>query len=305
MRARLIRAALSLYPADIRQRYGDELADLLTQSPTPGRDLADVTWCALTERRETLTMSGARVRAGALTLFKVLIAPFAFGMLLLTLMLVTGQILNLAHGAGFIPDEPYELPGIGGMQWLDPIFFAATVVPAALIVAWLGRRLGRTDQITAPAVVVPVALTLGFAAVAGLPGVGQALGETMPAAMAAATVWGVTIIALIVVVAALREDGRRALANLTAIVGAFIVLQLSCITYVVTAISADRAPRQHALWWYLSMISGIDPGLVDGANQQLADAMKGGPAVLTLCTVFALAVTAVTVKQRQLVAESA
>lgn len=303
MRARLIHAALSLYPAHIRERYGDELADLLTHSPTPGRDLVDVTWCALTDRRETLTVP--RALAGALTLVKLLVAPFAFGMLLLTLMMVIGQILNLAHSAGLISYEPYELPGIGGMQWLDPIFYAAAIVPAALIVRWLGRRLGRAEQLIAPGVVVPVALTLGFAAIVGVPGVGQALGETMPAAMAAATAWGLAMIALIRAVALLRERGRSTVASFTAVVGAFIVLELSAITYVVTAIPADSAPRQHALWWYLSMITGIDTGLVDSANGQLADAMKGGPGVLTLCTVFVFALTAVAEKQRQLVAKSA
>ena len=43
-----------------------------------------------------------------------------------------------------------------------------------------------------------------------------------------------------------------------------------------------------------SAISGVDPGLVDGAYLQLSDAIKFLPAVLAVCTVFALTVTALT-----------
>ncbi|WP_412538370.1 hypothetical protein R8Z50_21255 [Longispora sp. K20-0274] len=39
-----------LYPAEIRDRYGAEITELLDRSATPVRDLADVAWCAAVER---------------------------------------------------------------------------------------------------------------------------------------------------------------------------------------------------------------------------------------------------------------
>lgn len=51
---RLHRAVLALYPPAVRKRYGEEIAALLEASPTPGRDLADVAWSALTDRAEKL-----------------------------------------------------------------------------------------------------------------------------------------------------------------------------------------------------------------------------------------------------------
>ncbi|MFC7484596.1 hypothetical protein ACFQX7_37625 [Luedemannella flava] len=36
MHARLIRAVVALYPAAMRERYGDEIADLLVRSRRPG-----------------------------------------------------------------------------------------------------------------------------------------------------------------------------------------------------------------------------------------------------------------------------
>ncbi|WP_213450859.1 hypothetical protein [Rhizomonospora bruguierae] len=42
-------------------------------------------------------------------------------------------------------------------------------------------------------------------------------------------------------------------------------------------------------WW--------DPGLVDGAYRQLADSIKVLPPMLTMCTVFLLAVVGVTARR--------
>ncbi|WP_162907672.1 hypothetical protein, partial [Allorhizocola rhizosphaerae] len=52
-----IRLVLGLYPAHVRDRYGEEIADLLRHSPTPARDLANVAWTAMTEPGDTPTMT--------------------------------------------------------------------------------------------------------------------------------------------------------------------------------------------------------------------------------------------------------
>lgn len=43
MRRWLLDGVVALYPRAIRERYGEEITDLLTNSPTPVRDLGD--WC--------------------------------------------------------------------------------------------------------------------------------------------------------------------------------------------------------------------------------------------------------------------
>lgn len=50
MRRWLVNGVVGLYPRTIRERYGEEISDLLVNSPTPVRDLADVAWCALRDR---------------------------------------------------------------------------------------------------------------------------------------------------------------------------------------------------------------------------------------------------------------
>jgi hypothetical protein len=47
-------AVLALYPPALRERYGEEIAELLEQSRTPIRDLADVARSALAERAAKL-----------------------------------------------------------------------------------------------------------------------------------------------------------------------------------------------------------------------------------------------------------
>lgn len=302
MRARLIRLAVSLYPRRVRDRYGDELTDLLEQSTTPGRDLADVIWCALTDRggaadpKEVPIMS--RIRAAALTVAKLLCAPIVCALVLVVLMAALGAALNVGFQSGLLTFE-------NGTERLVQNAYAAMVLPAGLIIWWLGRRLGRGPAPTRSGVVVPVGLALGFAAFALIPEVGQALGEDPPSSVLAAACWCAGLIVLLRIRTALVAAGRGALAAVTATLGSLVVLQLSCIGYVLTALPPERAPRQYAMLWYPSVMSGIDPGLVDDGYLQLADAMKLGPAVLTLSTVLALAVVTVTAKRPQPVLQSA
>jgi hypothetical protein len=47
------------------------------------------------------------------------------------------------------------------------------------------------------------------------------------------------------------------------------------------------------------VITGIDPGLVGDPAGELAEALKGLPAVLTISTAFALTVVAATAKRQR------
>ncbi|MGW4498232.1 hypothetical protein ACWENR_06390 [Micromonospora sp. NPDC004336] len=289
----LIRRVLALYPRAIRERYGPELADLLARSPRPGRDLVDVAWCALSDRVAggPRALTSARTRHHLATLAKLVCAPLGFGFALLLLMAGAGQVLNLLGSTDI------------DVVAVTPVVFAAMVVPVGLLALWRGRAVARTGRIAAAGLVVPVALTVGLLGVASVPGLGQSLGETLQSSVLATLCWCVGVLAVGRLAAALGARGRPVLGRLTSMVGALVVLQASTIAYVLTAIPAPIAPRQDALWWYPSVVSGYDPGLVDAGVGQLSDALKGLPAVLTVCTVFALSAMATAADRREPAAE--
>lgn len=290
MRRRLIPAVLALYPPAVRDRYGDEIAELLTDSATPARDLADTAWCALRDRaaHRTETLTVPQARTAAFTLFKLLITPFAFGVLLLTMLALTGMAVDLStlHEAG-------------------PYAFTLIIVLALLPAWWLGRWMARTEPIAASAVVVPVTLGLGLAGIAAVPYLGVAVGEVRAGTLAAAACWAGGAIALGLGVRALLRRGRRAAAWIAGGFGALLLMEAATAAYVLTALSPERAPRRFAPLWYPSSVTFWDPGVVDGAYRQLEDSIKGLPPVLTMCTVFVLAVAGVTARTPRPAPESA
>lgn len=275
MSPRLIRAVLAVYPRRVRERYGEELSDMLAGSPHPLRDLADVARCALADRltepiRSRPTMSS--IRQPVLTLVKLVIAPLAFGIGMLMLTMVTGPLGNLIP----LPEHAHMAA------------YSLAVAPVALVALWLGRSMARTERISYPVVVAPVAMTLGIIGFARIPdpGPGQALGERFTGTVAATVVWCIGLIVLMTAARAL--SGSRARVWTVGLLGGFVLLELACIAYMLAAVTPDEAPRHYALWWYPSMISGVDPGLVMGSPYMLQDLMKGLPAVLTVSTFFAL-----------------
>ncbi|MFI7425891.1 hypothetical protein ACIBPB_02775 [Micromonospora sp. NPDC049836] len=282
MRARIIRAVLALYPAAIRERYGDEIAELLAASDTPVRDLADTARCAVHDRltRRPGTISVAQARTAAFTVIKLVIAPLAFGVLLL-LLLTTAGLLADATGA-------YEAAPYG---------YALAVALAAASMWWFGRWMARSEQIVAAAVVVPAALALGVAAISAVRPVGEVLGEVRAGSLAAVACWALGALVLGWAVRALLRRGRRAAAWLIGGIGALLLLDAVTAVYVFTALPAERAPRHNAPLWYLSTMSWWDPGLVDGAYRQLEDSIKMLPPMLTMCTVFLLAVVGVSARR--------
>jgi hypothetical protein len=98
-RNRLVHVVLALYPRRVRDRYGAEIIELLTHSPTPGRDLADVAWCALADRGASLTMSHTRPQLLRLT--GLLAAPLASGVALATVAGMAVAVLGVVEGFGY------------------------------------------------------------------------------------------------------------------------------------------------------------------------------------------------------------
>ncbi|MBE1492259.1 hypothetical protein [Plantactinospora soyae] len=280
--ARLVATVLALYPRPIRERYGAEIADLLTHSPTPVRDLADVTWCALADRvvRGAQALTLARARTGVFILAKLLLIPLGLTIALLVLMVAAGPPLNLMVALDIDVERTASM------------VHSLSILPLGLLAWWLGRRLGRSGAVPAAWALAPTALAVGLLALAALPGVGVILGETPDSATLAILCWSAGTAVTCRLLRTALVHRRVARAWLTGLGGGLVLLTLSTIGYVWSAIDAARAPRGSAPYWYLSAISGIDPGLVDDTHLQLADAVALLPSVLTACTVYAFALTA-------------
>lgn len=125
----LARALLRLYPAPVRARYGDEMADLLARSVTPLRDLADLLWCALIERTEHLFMIALRRRRwwlplpalalGGLALAQPDWYPALIPLLLLAVAVPAGMWLGRRAGTDWW-QHPVAATALIGLAWLMP-----------------------------------------------------------------------------------------------------------------------------------------------------------------------------------------
>ncbi|GHJ46819.1 hypothetical protein Cs7R123_41610 [Catellatospora sp. TT07R-123] len=294
MRRRLITLVLALYPRGIRERYGDEIADLLHDSTRPWRDLADVTWCALgdrvTHRAETITM--ARARTTALRAAWLLASPAALTAVLVAFMAAAGPALFLAERFTRVDEH--------AAHTAYAVMVLPTAALAALLGAWTGRRGVARAWLT-----VPVAMALGLVAIASVPGAGQILGEHTGASAAAIALWAAGTAALARLSPAPGERGRGRWRRPAQVLGALAVLELATMAYVLISLDQVRAPRHYALLWYPAAMTNLDRGVVDGAYLQLADVIKFLPAMLTVCTVFALTVSAVTAKPARVAAQPA
>ena len=292
-RRRLIRAVLACYPRPVRQRYGAEIADLLANSPTLVRDLADVLRCALHDQitRRPGAPAMVRARAQARTLGLLVLAPSGFLFATLVLFGVAGYAMNVLSGPAGLPvTDPF------------PVVCSLATVLAALLAGWTGRRLGRRRALVAAAFTGPAGFAVGLLAVAALPILGEVLGETRSAATLAVALWSVGMAGLGHLLRRQLRLGRTVVARLGALAGGLAVLTLSIVGYVLSAVEPARAPRGQAMYWYLSAVSGIDPGLVDRAHLQLADEVKFLPVVLTACTVACLTLVGATAERGKVVA---
>jgi hypothetical protein len=290
-RSWLIHLVLTLYPRRVRDRYGAEITELLTHSPTPVRDLADVAWCALTDRGASLTMS--RARPHLLRLTGLLAAPLAFGVALAALAGAALSVLGFLEGFG------YRV----GYRLAD-VVIAASVVPVAVATAWLARRSGRREHIAAPVFVVPTAMVLGIVALASLPYLGEALGETWWATLVSSLCWYAAMLALAASGAALIQRARTGAAWMVMVLGGLAILELTCTVYALLVHRSYGLPSSSAFSAYPVVITGIDPGLVGDPGGQLAEALKGLPALITVCTTFTLTLVITRAKRRHAPPES-
>jgi hypothetical protein len=216
--ARLVAAALAVYPPHVRERYGEEIAELLDHSPRPWRDLTNVAWNATLERIGSVRrapLGPYAVRMGAL-----LSAPMLFYVALMVGMPVSA-ILSGVLGA-LVGRGSVNVSGDGGLQASseDSMFIAAAavVVTAIAILGALTARLW-TDALRLPAlpVVVPAMLVLGaagttvalltFNMIANLP-FDNAFNPEWVAVPVSAVVWWILLTALVTRYRALIRHGR-------------------------------------------------------------------------------------------------
>jgi hypothetical protein len=286
MRTRLIRTVVALYPVAMRERYGDEIADLLARSTRPAHDLVDAASVAVTERAGALTWP--RLRGAARTVGALVAAPVVIGSFMITAMLVAVLMVGAVA-----PAAPY------------PVVLVARAVgaaPVALLAWWWARRLGRSLVVGAPVVVVPTALTLTILAAALGPAVvlpGDAVAQTLRSVGSAMAIWcaGLILTALAANRVRARFGARRA--AWVAFAGAFVALELATIANVLASADATLAPRGRALLWYPAAIIGVD------ADNAIVEAAGVLPCMLTLCSVFALVLTAALARRRATVAAPA
>ncbi|MGC4747888.1 hypothetical protein ACLQ28_19855 [Micromonospora sp. DT201] len=261
----------------MRDRYGEEIAEMLADSPRPVRDLADVAWCALADRRENFAVPRLRVRD--LGLVTMLAAPIAFTAAYFAVLLAITILLNTRH-------EIVQL--ITNVIMLAPMAFLAFV--------W-GRQLRPTRPIAVFNVVVPAALAIVFLSLIMIAPDHQFYGlvegrggsEWVPDTLAAVS-WCAGLIVLALATASLRKREHYRIAIIVGVVGAFAVMELSTVVHVLSLLNGQEAPREYALLWYPAAISGGDFGL-GRPGAALGGAVGSVSVVLTVCTVFALALT--------------
>jgi hypothetical protein len=265
--SRLAGIVLALYPRALRDRYGPEIADLLANSRHPVRDLADVARCALAERARTLT--AVRLRPHLHATAGLVAAPVAFAGAFLAVFALFSLVLAVVVGGGPSP----------GAVTAAGIVLASAVVPVAAGAVWLA---GHTRP-PAVAALAPVTLTAGLLPLALLftrPG-------TAWPALAALGSWCVVTSAVSTAGAAALRRGHRLRAVLTTAVGGALACELAFTVYGLAVLG----PASWAFATYPVTVLGLDPGLIGDRSDQVGEAVQILPAVLTVCTAYAAALT--------------
>jgi hypothetical protein len=260
---RLIRLAVALYPRDVRDRYGPEIADLLAHSQRPVRDLADVARCALAERARLL--SYPRLRPYLHATAGLLVAPAAFA----------GFYLAFVTACSF---GVFGVAAVGGWpvgSWTYSIVMTAATLLLAAGSIWLA---GHTELPFTP-VLAPTGLAAGALLLAPLIGTAAA----WPTAAAIGT-WWVTMSAASTLAAATVRRGSRRRPVLIMTLGGTLASELAFTMY---GLAVFGSPAE-ALGLYPVAVLGIDPRLIGDPGGQVTDALTILPALLTVCTAYAL-----------------
>ncbi|GLL02830.1 hypothetical protein [Dactylosporangium matsuzakiense] len=267
--SRAVRLVIALYPRHVRDQYGPEIADLLSRSRRPLRDLADVALCALAERMQALTYARLRPHVNATT--GLIAAPVAFAgayLLFYTLCAWIFAVVAAVAGAsvtsesaGTVPAAA-ALPVAGGAIWLAgharPPFTSA-LAPAGLAIGVLPVMLLVTDIGRWP----------------------------MTAAVGA---WGLTTGTVSTVAVALVRRGHRRRAVLAMAFGGLLACELAIAVYSLSVFDSLSV----AIAAYPVTSLGINPGLIGDPTNRVADAMTILPALLTSCTAYALGLATTT-----------
>jgi hypothetical protein len=261
--SRAVRLVVALYPRAVRDRYGPEIADLLTHSRRPVRDLADVARCALAERTRMLTYARLRPHLHATT--GLVAAPMAFAGAYLMLYFLGGwQFFAVAAVVDSLTSAEAGL-----------LFPAAVTLPVAAGAIWLA---GHARLPFTPAL-APAGLAVGALPLVPL------LTDTGRLPMAAAIVcWSMTTGVLSTVAVALAHRGHRRRAVLTMALGGLLACELAFAVYGLSTFGSAAV----AVGAYPVTTLGLDPGMMGDPAGRVADAMTIIPALLTSCTAYAL-----------------
>ncbi|GAA2601358.1 hypothetical protein GCM10010399_35240 [Dactylosporangium fulvum] len=261
--SRAIRLVLALYPRPVRDRYGPEIADLLTHSRRPVRDLANVARCALAERRQALTYARMRPHLNATT--GLVAAPMAFAGIYLAFFALCALVFAaVAAVAG---------PSSTGQSLR--IVSAVGAFPIAAGAIWLAghARLPFTSALA------PTGLAVGALPLVLL------LNATSAWPMAAALgCWWVVTGALSTVAVALVRRGRRRSAVLTMALGGVLACELAFAVYGLLVLGSAFV----VFGVYPVAALGIDPQIIGATAGHVADQMTIMPALLTICSAYTL-----------------
>ena len=264
---RVARVLLAMYPPAIRDRYGDEIADLLARSSRPVRDLADVAWCALIEQGSLMSLP--RMRARLPQVAKLLaVAP------LLTMALLGATMAGMFTAAAI--DHSLVEAGM-----------AIAVVPVAVAAVWLGRRVSGTAATGGRLLCVPALLAVSILAMSSVPGPGETFGENRSGVALTLAIWWLLLTGLVFGVRRLAATATAPVTVLVAALAGFALLGLAFTAYGSTVTHANTDLAAHL--WYASALTSYDFGL-PGAAVESSEELKLLPALLTVCTGFGLAV---------------
>ncbi|MER7283673.1 hypothetical protein ABT369_55575 [Dactylosporangium sp. NPDC000244] len=269
MRATLIRLAMAMYPAPIRDRYGAELTDLLAHSTRPWHDIADVGRSALTEQAAAWTW--ARTRPQLRRLAWLTAAPFGFGLTALLL-----AVCALMLGTTYAKDAGHD---VGPALLNVPIVLSVLAVCGAIVALTL--PMPRQHHLVAPVLTVPASSTAGILVIANLPIAGDILGESRSGTLLSTLCWCAAMLALGAAITVLVRRGRTGTAVAVLVVGGLATLELTSVVYAIAArpVAAD--------WRLLFSVWRLRAGIADPPWFS-GDTFKGLQAMLPMCTTFAL-----------------
>jgi hypothetical protein len=249
---RLHAAVLALYPPAVRERYGEEIADLLEQSRAPMRDLADVAWSALTERAEKLMTADIpdalrrtprRLTVASVTVLACLAVP------LLAFSAVPSAIVLVGLAAGMLCAR--RGGGFGSAAVVVGVVLALLTSPH--LVQSLVEPIDRLAE---------VASTAAFAAAAA---------------------------ALAALVVALVRRNRRSAALTAAVIGGLALPQLASTTLVLISGAGPAGNPWLAYWVSMLPYRGWSEESGTDFVGVLFDTLVWYPALYTFCLSFLLA----------------